>query len=199
MVFDMYSKVKQIGFNIKKLRSVKAAFDLICRRCPNSRATIDIWKTHMNNTYQVTSHMKIEQNLQINAPVETAYKAVASLQGIRGWWSKNSAVSESVGGTHHLHFVKEEQTVSMHFEVKELLANERVVWVCTANDNPAWVDTLLTFELEKSGGGVAFRLLHDNFDQSWEGAPPFEATVQGWGVFLNSLKMYCESGNGQPM
>ena len=143
--------------------------------------------------------MNIEHNFQILASPETVYDAVSTPAGIRGWWSKNSAIAEFEGGAHLLHFKKGDQNVSMHFKVDELNPGNKVAWTCTNNGNPAWINTTLMFEIQKSEGGVEFRLLHAGFDEQWKDTPPFQATAEGWKPFMKSLKSYCETGSGQPM
>ncbi len=139
--------------------------------------------------------MKIEFKELINADAKTIYDAAATANGIQSWWCKNSEVAEEAGGKIILNFVKDGNPVAMEFKVEELSPNQKVVWTCTGNGNPAWIGTTLTFEENENGN---FYFVHDNFEEKWKGQPPFDNTAEGWKYFISSFKSYCETGIGQP-
>ena len=143
--------------------------------------------------------MNIEHNFQILASPETVYHAITTPAGIRGWWSNNSSIAPQVGGIHQMHFAKGDQIVTMQFKVDELQPGRRIAWTCIANDNPAWINTQLVFEIEGADNSVSFKFQHIGFKEQWKDTPPYLATVEGWHLFVNSLKQYSETGIGQPM
>src|SRR5262249_47750309 len=104
-------------------------------------------------------------------------------------------IREGVGAPQELRFEKEGRRVEMKFRVEALEPGRRVAWVCTANDNPAWLDTWLTWEIEPTASGSVLRFRHEGFTQ---GGPLYDRTVQGWEHFVASLKAYVESGRGAP-
>ena len=124
------------------------------------------------------------------------FEAVATEAGQRAWWCKDCDVSASVGGKHHLRFVKGETPVNMHFELSELEDRKRVVWTCTENDNPAWVGSKLVWEIEAEGEGSRLNFVHEGFAC---GGPPYQGTVEGWPRFMDSLENYVVGKDANPL
>ena len=137
----------------------------------------------------------IKHTLDLDASPETAYRAVATPEGIRGWWCKDCDVTPEVGGTHELRFVKDGNPVTMKFRVDALDDGERVVWSCTDNANPIWVGSKLTWEVTARDGGSRIAFTHDGLTG---GGPPYEMTAQGWKHFMGSLTAYASTGSGEP-
>jgi hypothetical protein len=102
-------------------------------------------------------------------------------------------LSERVGGEAQLKFVKDGTPVNMQFRIDALQPNEAVRWTCTAHDMPSWVGTTLDWKLSQQGDTVLVSFEH----AGWQEAAP-EAVAQGWKHFLGSLKLYVETGTGQP-
>jgi uncharacterized protein YndB with AHSA1/START domain len=142
--------------------------------------------------------MDIKHNLVIKASVNTVYNAVATQNGINGWWSKDCKVGEAVGEKSILNFDKQGKIVTMGFLTKELVPNKKVVWECIENGNPAWLGTKIITEITERNDGADVIFTHADFDEKWAGQDPFEMTKQGWEHFVNSLVSYCETGAGQP-
>lgn len=141
--------------------------------------------------------MDITHELQIYASAQTIKDAVATQQGILGWWSKDCQVGEKEGQSSLLKFDKQGTMVEMGFET-QVLEDDKVVWECTANANPAWIGTKIITEISSADKGSTVRFSHAGFDDKWAGQEPFEMTKQGWEHFVNSLVSYCETGSGQP-
>ena len=57
----------------------------------------------------------IKHTLDLDASPAAAYRAVATPEGIKGWWCKDSDVSTDVGGDNELRFVKDGNPVTMKF------------------------------------------------------------------------------------
>jgi hypothetical protein len=81
-------------------------------------------------------------------------------------------------------------------ETEAVEPSRRVVWACTANDNPAWIGTKLTWEVAPDRGGSTVRFTHDGWQQ---GGPLYDATVEGWQMFINSLQAYLDGGKATPV
>jgi len=145
--------------------------------------------------------MEIKQELNIKAPAETIYNAMSTDKGIKGWWSLKSLVGEQEGKKSLLKFDKNKDgnIMDMLFETETLIPNQKVVWNCIDNSNPAWIGTKIITEIKVGKDGVNVVFSHSNFDEKWAGMDPFEMTKGGWlGHFLPSLVSFCENGNGQP-
>ncbi len=140
--------------------------------------------------------MNITHELKLKA--ETVFNAVSTEKGIQGWWSKNSNVGETVGSNSLLQFVKEGMEIDMQFETKVLEKDKKVIWECTAMPNPAWIGTKIITEINETPKGCDIVFSHADFDKKWQGQDPFEQTKATWNHFVQSLKDYCEKGQGQP-
>jgi uncharacterized protein YndB with AHSA1/START domain len=138
----------------------------------------------------------IAHELNVRATTTAAFEALSTPAGIRGWWSKDSDISEAVEGEHEMRFDKGGNTVLMKFRVDALDVGELVRWTCTENGNPVWKGTTLTWKISAANDGCRVAFAHEGFaeDQS----PPYKMTVQGWNHIVNSLRSYLEGGQGQP-
>ena len=142
--------------------------------------------------------MNIKHNFKLRVKPETIFNATSTETGIQGWWCKNSKVGESEGSTSLLKFVKEGMAVDMGFETKILANNTKVVWECTSMPNPAWIGTKIITEINETADGCDVTFSHADFDEKWKGQDAFEQTKATWNHFVQSLKDYCENGQGQP-
>ena len=136
----------------------------------------------------------IKDEVRITATLPTVYEALATQAGYRGWWNAVAAVPERVGGEAQLRFVKDGTPIHMRFRIDEMKPQQGVRWTCFAHDMPSWVGTTLDWKLgEAAGGEVLVSFEH----AGWNDVAP-EAVAQGWKHFLSSLKLYVETGTGQP-
>lgn len=142
--------------------------------------------------------MDIKHELKINAPADKIFSAVATQNGIRGWWSRDNQVGENEGDKSLLKFDKQGTIVEMGFQTKELVPDEKVVWECTENGNPAWIGTRIITEIAPDDTGCRVVFSHAGFDEKWNGHDAFEMTKGTWNHFVGSLKSFCEKGEGQP-
>lgn len=140
--------------------------------------------------------MDIIHKFEIKTSVEAAYNAVTTEKGINGWWSKDCDIPDKEGETMKVRFT--EHNVEMGFKVEELTPLKRVKWLCTENPNPAFLNTTIQFDIEKSEGGVLFTFSHVNWDAQWEGKVNYEQSKQSWEHFMASFKSFLENGQGQP-
>jgi uncharacterized protein YndB with AHSA1/START domain len=134
----------------------------------------------------------ISQKVTIRATPQQVREALVRPEEYRGWWSKNCAIADWIGGESLLHFLKEGTHVSMRFRVDELAAS-RVQWTCVAHDFEPWVGTTLSWTIQPAEGAAEVSLAHEG----WKGEPP-PPVAEGWQHFLGSLKSYVETGVGQP-
>ena len=141
--------------------------------------------------------MKISHEFKIDAMPETIIQAVSTEEGIKGWWSANCQVGTEIGSESTLQFDKQGMIVVMGF--KTIQKDQKVVeWECISMPNPAWIGTKVRTEVVTLDKGCNVLFTHDGFDEKWVGQEPFEQTKATWNHFMNSLKSYCEAGEGQP-
>jgi hypothetical protein len=79
-------------------------------------------------------------------------------------------------------------------KITNLLNNKKVEWDCLEGDKE-WIGTTFLFDLEEKDGSTILRFSHNN----WKEETDFFASCNfNWGYYLNSLKQFCESGEGTP-
>jgi uncharacterized protein YndB with AHSA1/START domain len=137
----------------------------------------------------------IEHELRVKADAPAAYRAIATPEGIQAWWAKDSRVGTAKGEPVELQFNKPDMTAVMKFTVSDIQPDRRVEWTCTENTNPIWPGSKLAWEVQPSGSGSAVRFRHDGFS---DGGPPYDMTVQGWQLFIDSLRAYLDGGTPAP-
>ena len=137
----------------------------------------------------------ITHELQVKADPGTAYDAFATPEGIKAWWAKDSRVGTAVGEPVVLQFNKPEMTAVMKFNVSDVQPGKRVEWTCTENTNPIWPGSKLAWAVEPAAGGSTVRFSHQGFSDA---GPPYDMTVEGWQLFVESLRAYLDGGTPSP-
>ena len=133
----------------------------------------------------------IEHMLTIYAPATEVYKALTTRQGLSEVWTRELTIYGEVGETNEFHFGDNDLTKML---IVELTPAKRIEWLCTESD-PEWVGTTVTFELNENRDKTKIILRH----MKWREVTNFYRSCNyNWGMFLNSLKMYCENGAGLP-
>lgn len=140
--------------------------------------------------------MDIIHEFDIKTTREKAYKAITTEQGINGWWSKDCDIPLAIGETLRVRFT--DHNVEMGFRIDELIPNTKIVWTCIENPNPAFLDTIIRFDIEDAPSGVQFRFNHSNWNEEWNGKINYEQSKESWKHFMSSLKSFLETGTGQP-
>ncbi len=128
--------------------------------------------------------------VDIAADRATVARAVASQDGIRGWWTAAADVPAEVGGVMRLGF----QKAPAPFELRIDEQNEaRVRWAHVGGMPPHWANTTMEWRFtavpDGPGTRVDFRHAHWPTDDGGFGASAFT-----WGTLMVSLKAYVETG-----
>lgn len=132
----------------------------------------------------------------IEAPLSKVYDAISTVQGVAGWWTRETTGDDKLGGTVHVLFRTPDgrEKGRMSFEMKHLVPNEQVVWRVTSGPEE-WIGTDVTFELTRRGDYTVVIFGHRN----WREAKEFTAHCSTkWATFLLSLKQLAETGSGAP-
>lgn len=140
--------------------------------------------------------MDIIHEFEIKATEKEVFKAITTEKGINGWWSKDCDIPSAEGEVIKVRFT--EHNVEMGFRIDELIPNSKVVWTCVENPNPAFLDTIVQFDIKSTTSGIKFRFTHSNWDEQWNGKINYEQSKESWNHFMNSLKSFLETGDGQP-
>jgi uncharacterized protein YndB with AHSA1/START domain len=143
--------------------------------------------------------MAIHYNLLITASPATVFNAITSTIGLQGWWAKVCDIDCRVDQVSSVRFIKPDIVEEMLFKTTEFNTNKKMVWLCVSNNVfESWVGTTLSFELNKDGEKTHLAFTQVSADKNWKRHPDFRGTKQGWDYFMESLKNFCEAGEGDP-
>ena len=93
----------------------------------------------------------IIHRIGIKAPATKVYDAVSTVDGVAGWWTRETTGESKVGGTIAVRFLDHGvEKGRMEFEVVELDPGKAVRW--KVKDGPEeWIGTDVTFSLSQEG------------------------------------------------
>jgi uncharacterized protein YndB with AHSA1/START domain len=129
----------------------------------------------------------------MTAPIERVYDAVATMEGISSWWTRDGVKGESRQGS-RLQFFFGQPEPSAVMEVTKLDPQGRVHWHCVEGADE-WIGTKLSFELTRQDGATVVLFTHAD----WRDPSDFMAHCSArWAYFLFSLKHLVETGKGTP-
>lgn len=138
-----------------------------------------------------------ETRLQIDAPRDAVWRALADATEIQRWFAPEASVEPRVGGKlvwrwQGLH----EWTCRIETwqsGERMLLRYDSAVDDGGGGHKPLFVD----FVLGGEGGATTLRLVHSGFGPEAEFANEYTGISRGWPVELRSLKLYLERHRGQ--
>jgi len=121
---------------------------------------------------------------------ERAFTAVATVGGLRGWWTPIVAGTMRAGG--QLIFGFEDMDEAIVMRVDEVTSPSRVRWTCLEHSSaPDWLNTTVQFELRDAGAeGCVLGFRHFGL--------PAAQVAAGWDRFLASFTRLVETGHGAP-
>ena len=132
----------------------------------------------------------------IKAPVSKVYAALSTVEGVAGWWTKDTTGVSKSGGNIDVRFLSPsgKEIGSMTMEVMELDPSKKVHW--RFKSGPAeWVGTDVIFNLSQDGDYTIVLFGHKN----WRDVGEFTSHCSmKWATFLFSLKDLVETGKGKP-
>lgn len=137
----------------------------------------------------------IIHRIGIKAPVSKVQAAVSTVEGVAGWWTRDTTGSARAGGKVNVRFLHNggAEIGQMDFEVTKL-EPARVEWRFVGGPEE-WLGTRATFELVQDGDMTVLLFGH----RGWKEAIEFTAHCSTkWAVFLMSLRDLLETGKGKP-
>lgn len=122
-------------------------------------------------------------------------------QEIPNWWTEMFEGTASKEGSEFT--VRFGDSVYKTMQIAELVPNAKVVWYVKASlidipeleNKTEWVGTTIVWELKAEGEKTLLHLEHEGLNQTIE---CYEICANGWQQFTNSLKLYIETGTGNP-
>jgi uncharacterized protein YndB with AHSA1/START domain len=125
-----------------------------------------------------------------HASSQTTFRALTTLEGLRGWWTPEVTGQPSVGHELDFHFAGVEESIRMHVDAAE--PSHSLTWTCLEHSGAR----------EWSGSTVSFYLRADGHDRCTitleHHGVPHELVNPGWQHFLTSLANYAATGTGNP-
>src|SRR5688572_26927660 len=133
----------------------------------------------------------IVHRIGIKTQLDSVYQAIASVEGVAGWWSEETTGVSSVGGSVEVVFRSGgDEKGRMTFQVLELDPDKKIRWRFTSGPDE-WVGTDVTFDLRQEGEYAIVVFGHRN----WREAVEFMAhCCLKWATFLLSLREFVETG-----
>jgi uncharacterized protein YndB with AHSA1/START domain len=136
---------------------------------------------------------RIVFEVQIQAPAAKIVEALDTETGIAGWWTPTVRHPGGVGSVMEPEFAQAPMAFAL--TVDEVSA-KRVRWSSTGDFPPHWAGTTITWTLTPSDDGTIVHFSHDGWADD-EG--PFPSSALTWGLLMDSLKRYVETGTGTPL
>ena len=132
----------------------------------------------------------------IKTSPDKVFWALATVEGLAGWWTDHTKGISEVGKAIEFQFHDPNGKVIGGFTM-EVLKQEpfkRVHWTCTKGPEE-WIGTEIAFDLTQENEFTIVLFAHRNWKESSE----FTAHCSTkWAVFLMSLKQLIETGKGKP-
>lgn len=140
--------------------------------------------------------MDIVHRVGIKAPPSKVYAALATIDGLSGWWTKDTSGTSKVGDTIKFVFHKPDgsELGGFDMDVRELVPGKSVRWRVKEGP-PEWVGTEINFTLSQNDDYTIVLFGHRNW-REWTEFMSHCSTK--WATFLLSLRDYVEKGRGSP-
>lgn len=127
------------------------------------------------------------------AEPKKVYDALATSEGVNGWWSNHTEGPDGVGSTMKVAFP--DAPMTFDFEVIEETPGERVAWRCLAGP-PEWDGTEISFDIgSDADGNTSVLFSHAGWATTQESFP---FIAYSWAQILPRLKALAEAGNRNP-
>lgn len=138
----------------------------------------------------------IVHRIGIDAPAPQVYKALATREGLAGWWTEEVTGESAPGGRIDFRFSRPNGDVIGGF-VMQVAAHEaprRVRWNCVEGPDD-WVGTEIDFDLSEKDGHTTVLFGHRKWRETTEWTAHCSTK---WATFLLSLRDFVQTGRGQP-
>jgi uncharacterized protein YndB with AHSA1/START domain len=120
-----------------------------------------------------------------------AYKALATIDGLSGWWTDDTKGQSEVGEVVRFRFG---DLGGFDMKVLALDPARRVLWQVV--DGPEeWIGTKVSFDLRQDGDFTIVLFRHEGWKEPIEF---MHHCSTKWATFLMSLKSLVETGKGAP-
>jgi len=132
----------------------------------------------------------IKHLFHINASRQDVFNAISSIKGLSNWWTADTNGNSDLGGIIQFRFAT---SGGPDMKVTEIIPGERVSWECVASPH-GWLGHKFTFKLDENDGKTRVRFSHSGFPEEDDG---YAICTFSWGRYMESLRQYCQTGNGE--
>ena len=133
----------------------------------------------------------ILHRIGVVAPLDDVYQAVATPEGLAGWWTTDTVGKSEVGGQLTFRFG---DVGGFDMEILDLDPSGRVRWRVT--DGPEeWIGTEIDWRLDQRNEYTVVQFKHEGWREPVEFM--YHCSTK-WATFLLSLKELVETGRGRP-
>lgn len=138
----------------------------------------------------------IVHRVGIKAPASQAYQALTTLDGLAGWWTRETTGTPAVGQALAFNFRTPEgvEIGGFTMEVLQHSPADKVRWR-VVNGPADWIGTHIHFSLAEQDGMTIVLFEHRDWREQTESMAHCSTK---WATFLLSLRDYVERGTGQP-
>ena len=149
----------------------------------------------------------IECEIEIDAPIESVWKAITEAEELTRWFSEEARVTPGVGGSCWVSW-GEGQAGESRIETWEpgrRLVLRNLPWE-SGEGNAAQYDEkaaqespmIQEYTLESRGGRTVLRLVDSGIPDSPDWEHMYDGKSRGWQMFFHGLRLYLEKHTGQP-
>jgi hypothetical protein len=129
--------------------------------------------------------------LDIKAPTDTVYHAIATISGLSAWWTSTITGVPTPGGIIQFRFGE-----VFRPDMKVLMLDRSTIrWECVSGEKD-WVGSIFRFSTEEIAGMIRLTFVQEYANPI--GDEKYGKYNFNWGYYLYSLKKYCETGAGLP-
>ncbi len=132
----------------------------------------------------------IKHLFHIAAPQQEVFKAIATVEGLKSWWTTNVTGTSEPGQTLAFRF----NTHGPDLKVLGLDENQSVEWECVAG-SPEWMGTMVSLRLDQNEGKTRVRFEHNGWKETND---HYAAINFSWSRYMESLRQYLQTGTGTP-
>jgi uncharacterized protein YndB with AHSA1/START domain len=133
----------------------------------------------------------ILHRVETKSSANDTYRALATLDGLAGWWTTDTQGQSNVGGVIKFRFGSRG---GFDMKVLELEPAKRVLWQVVEGPSE-WIGTKVSFDLKRNGDFTAVLFKHEGWKEPVEF---MHHCSTKWATFLMSMKSFVETGEGAP-
>ncbi len=136
----------------------------------------------------------ILHRIGIMAGPEEVHASLTTIDGLKGWWTRDTTGDPDVGGVIAFRFANAPGQGGFDMKVLEDEPGKLVLWEVVSGPDE-WIGTKVRFELSQEDGFTIILFRHED----WTDVGTFmHHCSTKWATFLMSLKQHVETGTGQP-